>query len=755
MMGIAAALQCSYTLSAAWSLLIPACLIGIIYAGFWYKLGFSFVCGFFWLFSYLALFQHPALPVELEGQDLLVEGVIASIPKVSPRSTRFDFKTRLDNKDYQFRLSWYEKRLPLPRAGELWRLRIKLKRPHGSMNPGGFDYEANLFRHRISATGYVKRDDVNERLTNDKINSGMRVTIARWRQSLSDSLRSRLHDNPYAGLVEAISIGNRDKISPQQWDVLTETGTIHLVAISGLHIGLVAGFAFFLIRVFVSRSTYLINIFPSQVPAAVGAILAALVYALLAGFSIPTQRAFLMVCIVMLSLIRRSTIPASNIIALSLLLILIVDPMSVRDIGFWLSFGAVAIILFATTGRLRVSSALMGLGKIQFVIAIGMLPLMLIFFQRISIVAPVANLFAVPWVSFITVPASLLATVLMDVSPLVSGWLLTIAAGSFELMWLVLEWLNQHSWSIIDTLAPVPWTILPASVAAIYLIMPRGFPARWLAVMLFIPALLVRPQGPAQGELRINLIDVGQGLSVLLQTHQHTLLYDTGAAYSSRFNAGKHIIIPFLKSQGVSEIDSLIVSHGDNDHSGGAYAILQQVPVKQIYSGASPQRWRHEKAIACQAGQSWQWDGVLFLMLHPSTGKLPGGNNNSCVLQVSVGQNTVLIPGDIEKQAEAELVVRYEDKLDSDLLIAPHHGSKTSSSLAFIERVSPEVVLVANGYRNRYRFPHHHVTQRYRDAGSVWFETAKKGGISITMTPQGLTKPVFWREKLRRYWHTW
>lgn len=754
LMGIAVAQQCSHTPNSAWLLLLPACLLGSVFAKYWLKPLFASVLGFLWLFTYVLLFSHSTFPAQLEGKELLLEGTISSIPKISSRSSRFDFTTQLENKSYRFRLSWYKKHFRPPQAGERWRLLVKLKRPHSVSNPGGFDYERSLYQHGVSATGYVRSNDINEKIINTNSESAPSVWVTKLRQSISNSLRKELKDGLHQGLIEALAIGNRDKITPAEWDILTRTGTIHLVAISGLHIGLVAGFMFFIIRFVVGRNAFLMQRLPAQVAAAACAIVAAFLYAMLAGFSIPTQRAFLMVCVVMISLMQRRTIRSSSVIALSLLLILVFDPMSVLDAGFWLSFGAVVVILFAATGRVSNAVTISSWGKIQLVIAIGMLPMTLLFFQRISISAPVANLLAVPLVSFVTVPATLLGTMTLELFPKLSGCLLYVATESLNILWILLGWLDAQSWSIVETHTPSTWTLIPAVIGAVWLLMPRGFPMRWMAVTLFLPAFLVVPEKLPRGELRLSLIDVGQGLSTFIQTRNHNLVFDTGPRYSESFDAGKNIVIPFLKSQGVLSLDALIVSHGDNDHSGGATAILNRLHVNKVYTGASVKRWQYDRSITCQSGQEWQWDGVDFKFLHPVKEQGIGGNNRSCVLQVSIGSHAILLPADIEVKAEKQLIARYSDRLQSDLLIAPHHGSKTSSSQAFIEQVAPRVVFVANGYRNRYRFPHKSVTQRYTDSEIAWFETAKSGAISITMTADGLAKPVFWRDKLLRYWHT-
>jgi len=754
MIGIVAAQQSSQIPSIVWLSTIPIALLGLYLAKPCFKPLFACVLGYNWVFASVLLFQHTVFSSELEGKEILLEGTIASIPKSTSRSTQFIFKTELNREHYRLKLSWYEKlEWPL-QAGEHWRLLVKLKRPHGSMNPAGFDYERSLYRQRISATGYVRRNDINQRLDEDTLTKTVFDRVIMLRQSFANSLRSALKDKPHQGIVEALAIGNRGRITTSEWDILTRTGTIHLVAISGLHIGLVAGFIFFIIRFLVSRNKFLMRKAPAQFPAAVGAVLAAFIYALLAGFTIPTQRAFLMVCVFMMALLQRRAIRSSNILALSLLVMLVVDPMSVLDVGFWLSFGAVAIILFAAVGRIKTPSFIYEMNRLQIVIALGMLPLMIIFFQRVSLVAPIANVVSVPWISFVTVPATLLGTLFVNISSFVSDGMFWVATKSLEILWIFLEWLSTQSWAVLDTHVPLIWTLMPASLGAFYLLMPRGMPVRWLSLILFIPILLVEKPAPKYGELNLTLMDVGQGLSVLLQTARHSLVFDTGPRYSSNFDAGKNIIVPVLKSQGIDELDAVIVSHGDNDHSGGANSLTDAMLVHQVYSGAAPKRWRSDGAIACVAGQEWQWDGIHFEMLHPQREQGQGGNNRSCVLQVRVGTNVILLPADIERDAELQLVAQNGNKLKSNILIAPHHGSKTSSSMQFIEKVSPEIVLIANGYRNRYGFPHHSVTNRFKQAQIKWLETQHSGAISILVTPKTLSQPVRWRDKLRRYWHS-
>lgn len=753
MTGIVVMQQVSQTPSMLWLLSLPVAVAGFFLTKPIYRPFFTFIFGLNWVLVSVHLFAAPSLDVDYEGKHILLQGTVSSIPRQTSRATQFLFRAKLENRPYLIKLSWYEKP-PYPlRAGDKWRLMVKLKRPHGSMNPGGFDYERSLFRQHISATGYVRRDDSNQLLMGDETASVLSDYMVKARQAVASALQRHLQDTSHAGIIEALSIGERSRITANEWEVLTRTGTTHLIAISGLHIGLIAGLVFLLTRFVVARLWFISQRTPVQILAALASIMAALAYAFLAGFTIPTQRALLMVCIVMLSIIQRRQVASSTVLSLSLLAVLLIDPLSVLDTGFWLSFFAVAIILFKVSGRIRPASVLSGMFTLQFVIAIGMLPLMLWFFQRLGIAAPLANVIAVPWMSFVVVPLTLLATSLIPLSPALADSMLQLTSQMLSGLWIILEWLSAQPWAIIDTAMPVGWTYIPFAIGVVYLLVPKGVPARWLAPLLFLPALMVKHPVPAPGVLRVVLLDVGQGLSVLLQTQNHSLLFDTGPRFTDSFNAGKHIILPFLKSQGILQLDRLVVSHGDNDHSGGAHAILSAVPVHRVVTGALASRWYDTRATFCHAGETWTWDGVEFAFLYPFAPPYQRDNNNSCVLQVRVGKYRVLLPADIERQAEQLLVKYYGSQLQSQLLIAPHHGSKTSSSAAFIDTVAPEWVLVANGYRNRYQFPHPVVTDRYATRSIPWLETQDSGAISLQISTGGMTPPQRWRDKLRRYWH--
>ncbi len=711
-----------------------------------------FVAGVVWVSFRAGLILDDNLPRELEGEDLLVTGRVVDIPQKAEFGQRFELEVThaerdgvavpvprrilLNGRDFSFH----------PRAGETWRLLVRLGRPHGYQNPGGFDYEAYLFRGRIRAKGYV-RDDIAPRRLSE---SSAWRDVDRLRQDLGDRIRALLPDNPYAGIVVALANGDSRGVSDEQWSVLRRTGTLHLIAISGLHISLVAGVVFFLTRRLWALPAVTVLRLPAPMFGAVCALLAAVAYAALAGFVIPTQRALIMLAVAMSGILLRRRFPPSQLLALAALAVLIYDPLAVMAAGFWLSFAAVAVIVFAIHGEGTPGSILYKWGYLQWAIALGMLPLMLAMFQQASLVAPFANLLAVPVFDLMAVPLTLAGALLLNVLPdTIVSHFFELAAGLMQVLWQAMTWLASLSFSQWTQPAPPAWGLLCAVVGVALLLAPRGWPSRWAGAVWLLPLILVRPPTPAAGEAWFTLLDVGQGLAAVVRTQSHTLVFDTGPRFGG-FDTGAAVVEPYLRATGVQRVDTLVVSHGDNDHIGGAESLLAALPVGEILSSV-PERLA--TARPCRSGQAWSWDGVDFVMMNPVSMDSSRANNDSCVLQVRSRHGNVLLPADIEARAERQLIERWGGgQLRSDVLVAPHHGSKTSSTPEFIDAVAPRYVLFPAGYRSRYHHPHPSVVERYEARGIACLDSPSSGALEFRLQASGLEASAY-RARHRRYWY--
>ncbi len=670
------------------------------------------------------------LPASLEGQLIELEAKIIGLPQQDERRVRFDVEVLKSNPTVpkKIRLSWFFPKQDI-KSGQHWRFTVKLKKPHGRFNPQGFDYEKWLFIHNIGATGYIRNKPKPVKI----IETSSWKSVAGVRQVVADKLNDSLKNYPSKGIIKALAIGEREDLTQQQWEVYKNTGTVHLLAISGLHIGLIAGLAY----MFVHKISLLFLLVSPQKMAAFSASVAALLYSALAGFSLPTQRALLMLSIAMLAISWQRNVTASHTLALTLLAVLIFDPFAVLSAGFWLSFFAVIVIVYSLASRLGKPSYWLSAIKIHWVTALGLAPFLVYFFQQVSIISPLANLFTVPIISFLVVPLCLLAVITLFFSKNLADKLFYLLDQVLQNLEGALSELAKLPYATLETVFPPLYAIPFAMLGVFVLLSPKGFPARWLGLLMFMPLVLVKnQQALSTGETKITVFDVGQGLAAIIETSQHILVFDTGAKYSSGNDMGNAVVLPYLKSKGIDSIDILLISHGDNDHIGGAESIIKQKNVKQLLTSA-PTLLKQSESTACKAGQKWQWDGVDFEMLAPKLKTLEGDNNNSCVLKVNAQSGSILLTGDIEKPAENWLLENAAEKLNSTVMIAPHHGSKTSSSLSFLQEVKPETIVIPAGYKNRFSFPHQVVLQRYKEIGATWLNTANSGAVTINMRKEG------------------
>jgi competence protein ComEC len=714
-------------------------LIPILLAIIWLRhtVFTAFIVGLLWAGFQAHLQLNQVLPAQLAGKDILLSGEIISIPNQQDRQARFLFSP--DNEQYpnKIRISWYQPPAVLPKSGEHWQFLVRLKSPHGMMNPGGFDYEKWLFMQGIGATAYIRSSPSKQRLDKASL-----CHINALRQQIRHKLQ-QLPELQQLAMLQGLAVGIRDDLNTQHWQILRQTGTSHLLAISGLHIGLAAAVGFFVFRWLWSLSARLLLRAPAQQVGAIGGLGLAVFYACLAGLSVPTQRALIMVTIVMLALLLKRTTYPMHLLAFSMLIVLIFDPFAAMSAGFCLSFAAVALIIYTCTQRYPANRWNWAL--IHLWIAIGLIPLLLLFFGQISLISPLANLIAVPLVSLLVVPLILLGILLLPISDYLAMWLLKSADFFLNLLWQGLELLAASPYADWQT-TNLSWPLIClVAIAILMILLPKSWPAKWLALLFLLPAAYYQPTKPESGHFYLSLLDVGQGLSVVIETEQHTLVFDTGPKYSDSFDTGRSVVIPFLQYRGIKHVDKMIISHADNDHIGGARSVINALPIVTLLSS---DRKALANAKICQKDQKWQWDQVRFEILHPRPDDSGSKNNLSCVLKVTGKNRSALLPGDIEKQTEFRLVRGTANKLRADILIVPHHGSNTSSSESFIRAVQPDYALFAVGNNNRYGFPTQTVIERYQQDGIELLRTDINGAILF----KDDSHPIRWRQLNSHFW---
>lgn len=660
----------------------------------------------------------------------------------------------------RIKLSWYRYR-SLPKPGETWRFHVKLKRNHASLNPGGFDYETYLFERHIAATGYV---------LNRSTPSATKLASGSW-----PSIRSKLaaHLNPifsgrdFDGIYRALIYGDKSHLTTQQWALLQKTGTIHLMAISGLHIGILSTIGFFLFGLIWRMGVrytdwHRLHRTPKMQFASLGAILFATGYAAMAGFAIPTERAWLMVVIAWgLVFIRRRFQPM-NALALAALLIALLDPRSVLSQGFWLSFIAVGLIFWViSTPRFSEWPAWKQLLVIQFWITLGMMPVLAWMYQQVSMVSFLTNLLVVPTVSLLALPW-LMLTVLMSWLPFGSGiigWMMSVN----DAIWRIIWWLLQHL-STLPGHQGVFWltgSIAWWQVVIGYLVLAWVLSRQWRFFAKFsISAILIlvflgwpRESLLPEKSFRMTVLDVGQGQAIVLETRHHTIVYDTGPRWGTRLDGAKIAVLPYLRHQQIEKVDLLMVSHSDIDHAGGTASLLRSVPVTEAVSG-QPDKVNHflkrPRFTLCSSDQQWRFDGVTFEVLSPGHRQAPSDNDASCVLRISTGRQAVMITGDASKRVEKRLLTT-DRRLDSSILVAGHHGSNTANSQRWLDHVAPDMVVFSAGYHNRYGFPKEVVLQRVNKVKAKWLNTACRGAIQFKIMSKGWK--IENQERLRR--QTW
>lgn len=729
-------------------LLLVSGVVSWLLGGRWRCIG-ALLAGVGWAALHAGWALTGQLPPALEGQVTQLVGTVAGLPDVEARRTRFLLRVDGDGRQpvplrgRLLQLAWYDDfgatevgpRREL-HAGARWRFSAKLRAPRGLQNPGGFDAERHALAQRVAATGIVRTGDA-------PVLAPPRGLDA-WRERVAQRIDVAVSSRS-SRYVRALALGDTRGLDEADWQVLRATGLTHLIAISGFHVGMVAGCVAWLTGLLWWCMPWLARHIPRPQAAALMALAGAFGYAAVAGFSLPTVRTVLMIAVVVAARLWRRPAGLGSCLALAALAVSLWDPLSILVAGFWLSFAGVAWLIWCLPER---THWFKGFLSAQWVATVGLLPLTVMLFGQASAIGPLANLLAIPWWTLVVVPLALLGTALEAVLPGTGVWLWRASGACFDLSWQLFAWLAESRFALW-WLPETGWMALAlAMVAALWMLLPRGVPGKWMAGLLWLP-LLWPPRGlPAIGEAQLQVLDVGQGLSVLVRTARHQLLYDAGPAVRDGFDAGERVVVPALRAQGIGHLDAVVISHGDADHAGGADAVRAVVPAARWLS---PPGLTLQATSPCVAGRRWQWDGVEFQFLHPTPAFPYLGNESSCVLRVASRHGTVLLTGDIGEVIEQGLVKRSRALLNADVVVAPHHGSGGSSRPDFVAATQARLVVVSAGYGNRFGHPRADVVRRWQHAGAEVLDTATSGAISIWLGEGGL------QVRERRIWrsHVW
>jgi len=808
----------SGALMAAWAaLLLLVGLLGAVFArwrGWRVALAWSLPLLALWLGVASASWRAQwrladALPHEEEKQVTRVDMQISGLPQGDGNGLRFEarvLRAMPDRVPQRIEVTWYPpgryspysvrqadpgQTLPDVRPGQIWRAALVMRRPHGVVNPHGFDYEAWMFQRGVRALGAVRG---KPELLDDQPWSSFGIALERTRHVLRERLRAALGERRYGPVLIALALGDQAGVDAGDWQVFNLTGITHLVSISGMHVTMVAAMLGLAVlygwRRISWRGTALAERLPAQIAGALAAMLCAGGYCLIAGWGVPARRTFFMLSVAALTVIVRLPCSPSRVLAAAACLVVALDPWATMSVGFWLSFGAVAALMVAgsalahTQGVDRTQPAtrrcvqclrkawhaLTLAARMQFAITLALIPPLAFLFQQVSLSTPFANAIAIPVVSFIVTPLALLAALFAALPG--GGWFAVQAAvmghAVFDWMMVPIVWLAETPWSMLHV-AAAPWFCLVLALAGTTMaLLPKGWPIRSVGWLLLLPALSWRAPPLAPGEWRWTALDVGQGMAAVVETANAVLLYDTGLRYGPTSDAGARTIVPFLRGQGIRRMDVLVVSHADLDHVGGAYSVLQALPTGRSYASFSLDAWLAREArllgatagraparptdmLRCHAGVAWEWDGVTFEFLHPPAGQTGrGGNADSCVLRVRGLHHTALLTGDIGVAQERMLASAHD--LRSDIVVMPHHGSRSSSSEALVHATQARHAVAQMGHGNRYGHPAPEVVKRWERAGTWVWRSDQDGAVTAVSDKRGLTVSAR-RETHGRYWH--
>ncbi|GAA5074902.1 DNA internalization-related competence protein ComEC/Rec2 [Lysobacter panacisoli] len=675
--------------------------------------------------------QLPSFPLR---KDAVITGRIVSLPQHEPRRTAFLFRVDDDARDArlrgrELRLAWYDEEGAIRRtlrAGERWRFDVRLRAPRGLRNPGGSDAEQYAMAQRIAATGYVRNPASARRLA-------AATGIDAWRDEQSGRIAAGA-ERPSVRFVQALALGDVRALDDEDWTTLRANGLTHLIAISGFHVGLVAGCFAWLTRALWWLFPSFARRMPAPVAAAIAGAVGAAIYTAVAGFALLTVRTALMIAIVAAVRASRHSLRIADGLALAVFAVLLVDPLSVLGAGFWLSFAGVAWLLWCLPdGRGQPVRQFL---SAQGVAMLGLLPLSALLFGQASLAGPLANLAAVPWWSLVVVPLSLLGLALETARDGAGVWAWQAAAWCFDVSWPLFQRLASSPLSL--WWLPEPrWFALPlALVGAFWLLLPRGVPGKACAALLWLPLLWPDRHLPRTGEAELLVVDVGQGLSVVVRTARHALLFDMGPAVPEGFDAGERAVVPALHALGVGRLDRAVVSHTDNDHVGGLEAVRAAFPLATVLA---PDGAPLLASTPCRAGEDWTWDGVRLRFLHPPADFPYLSNESSCVLRVEAAGRAVLLTGDIGEVVERRLLRHRPEDVRADVVLVAHHGSGGSSDPGFVAATGARAALVSAGHGNRFGHPRPEVVHRWAASGAQVHDTAREGALRVRLGRDGVT----------------
>ena len=848
-----------FILLAVLTLMLRKFVLALLISGYCAGLGYGLL--------QLGWWQEGRLDINLQGETVILSGTVMEVKELTEQQGRIMFRVNClwreqdfagqslhsatnvgcENKTRLIQLSWYRPNMNvLP--GQNWLLAAKLRWGHSFANPGGFDYERWLMTQGVQAVGYV-RPAIEARQMSALEQSGLGLESDWWptdivargvaklnllRYQIKQAIGEQMAQSPYRGIVIALVVGDRQHISEPQKNVFRDTGTAHLIAISGLHVGLLAGLAYFLLRGGLLFCPALMAKWPAQKLALVGACISATLYAAMAGFATPTLRALIMLYLFCFLRWRDLPLMPFRTLLVAALLVLLLHAFDVFNAGFWLSFGAVAVIFVffgshsLTRSRslvlgqsrgwlgwmLGVQSKLLHWGRLQWAIFLGLTPLVLLFIGQVSLLSPLVNLALIPIFAWIIVPMSLLATALMPLSSRAANALFNGVDTVFQGIWPWLQSVADYDYSTLYPSLQTPLLTILILVLVALLLGPRGLPLKsYAVVMATVLVLMIFPLDSVSsrlilksdverqavmpaGELKFTLLDVGQGLSAVLQTRGHTLVYDLGPRFGRRLDAGSAVVVPFLLHEKIDSVDTLILSHDDIDHVGGLDSFLNRVAVQRVIAAenvvtgnSKTSLQKLAKVEKCRQNFAWQWDDVNFMVyaidrpearalgltsnaevekvVHGSEQfaafKSLNDNNQSCVLKVWGEGFSLLLPGDIELWGEIQLLNSFPRKfpqfaqpvsLQADILVVPHHGSNTSTSVSLLNRVQPQHALVSAGYLNRFGHPHGEVLSRLARHQVAVFATDQSGALQYQLQSGGrLGDPIRYRQASRKLWH--